>query len=225
MKTRKIILFIVEGITDKTSLGRIINKIIKCDNIRFHIVGGDITTDKFTTSTNALTRVNVHVKKFLNSHFLRKSDLLKVVHLMDTDGAYVDNQYITVENNIKGFVYSSEMIKAQSVEVVLQRNVKKQQILNRLETYSEIAGIPYSMYYFSCNLEHILHNKINMDDRMKMEVAEEFSDSFYGKENEFIDFISDKEFAVAGDLKETWDFIKQGNHSLKRYCNFHLFFK
>lgn len=81
------------------------------------------------------------------------------------------------------------------------------------------------MYYFSCNLEHVLHDEINMDDEMKMEVAEEFSDSFYGRENEFIDFIRNEEFAVKGDLRETWDFIKKENHSLKRYCNFHLFFE
>ncbi len=81
------------------------------------------------------------------------------------------------------------------------------------------------MYYFSCNLEHVLHDKINMDDNFKMEVAEKFADTYYGREHEFINFIRNDEFAVTGDFKETWSFIKKGNNSLRRYCNFHLFFE
>ena len=38
------------------------------------------------------------------------------------------------------------------------------------------------------------------------------------------EFICDKEFAVEGSYVETWNFIKQDTHSLKRYTNFQLFF-
>ncbi len=89
MKTRKIILFIVEGISDKTSLGGIIDKIIKSEDIKFHITDGDITSDKYTTSVNAVKKVNEHIKGFLNNNGFERSDLLKVIHLIDTDGAYV----------------------------------------------------------------------------------------------------------------------------------------
>ncbi|WFD10871.1 hypothetical protein [Tepidibacter hydrothermalis] len=224
MKTKKVILFIVEGITDKTSLGGIIDKIVKDENVRFHITEGDITSDRFTTAKNAITKVNDHVKRFLKSNFFKKSDLLQIVHIIDTDGAYVGEEFIEIED-IEEFRYSTESIKANSVEAVLRRNEKKSQVENRLATCPKIAGIPYSMYYFSCNLEHVLHDEINMDDSMKMQVAEEFADSFYGKEEEFIEFIKNNEFVVAGDFRETWDFIKRDNNSLKRYCNFHLFFE
>lgn len=224
MKTKKVILFIVEGITDKTSLGGIIDKIVKDENVRFHITNGDITSDRFTTGKNAVMKVNAHIKRFLDSNFFRKGDLLKVVHIIDTDGAYVDQKFIEVAD-VDGFRYSTECIRAKSIEAVLQRNEKKRQVLNRLYTCPKIAGIPYSMYYFSCNLEHVLHNEMNMDDDKKTEVAEAFADSFYGKEDEFIEFIRNNEFAAVGNFRETWDFIKDKNHSLKRYCNFHLFFE
>lgn len=81
------------------------------------------------------------------------------------------------------------------------------------------------MYYFSCNLEHVLHDEINMHDDMKRTAAIEFSESYYGKESEFIDFINNKKISVQGNYKETWDFIKEYNHSLMRYSNFHLFFE
>ena len=58
----------------------------------------------------------------------------------------------------------------------------------------------------------------------RAEFADVFSEKFYGKPQEFIDFICDKEFAVEGSYVETWNFIKQDTHSLKRYTNFQLFF-
>lgn len=52
-----------------------------------------------------------------------------------------------------------------------------------------------------------------------------FSDSYYKTEATFVDFIRDEQFAVKGDYKETWEFIKLNGNSLKRYSNFHLFFE
>ena len=81
------------------------------------------------------------------------------------------------------------------------------------------------MYYMSCNLEHVLHNKINVSDDMKMKLAEDFADSFYKNEKSFIEFMSNKKLAVEGEFNETWTFIKIDGNSLKRYSNFHLFFE
>lgn len=65
MKTKKVILFIVEGVTDKTSLGGIIDKLVSSNLVRFYITGGDITCDRFSNSSNAITKVNDYVKAFL----------------------------------------------------------------------------------------------------------------------------------------------------------------
>jgi hypothetical protein len=224
MKTKKIILFIVEGISDQTSFALILSKLIKTEYVRFHIVNGDITSNQDTTVTNVITKVNDQIKRFLESYYFKKNDIQKVVHLIDTDGAYVGRDFIR-EEDIEGFVYFPDLIKARNIENVLQRNHKKSDIVNRLSTCPIISGIPYYMYYFSCNLEHVLHNECNLDDDKKMEVAEEFEDRFDGKEVEFLEFIRNDEFAVPGDFKETWEFIKKDNNSLKRYCNFHLFFQ
>lgn len=97
-------------------------------------------------------------------------------------------------------------------------------MINRLSICPKISGIPYSMYYFSCNLEHVLHNEIQLADELKMTYAEKFSDDYYRNEQAFVDFIRDQSFAVQGDYKATWAFIKLNNHSLNRYSNFHLFF-
>lgn len=223
MKTRKIILFIVEGVSDKTSLALILSKLVKNKNVQFQIVHGDITSNRYTTVTNVKTKIGEQVKKFMSSVY-RKSDILKVVHLIDTDGAYVDESYIK-QGEVDTFIYSPECIEARNIDKVIQRNEKKKKIVNILSTTSKVLkDIDYCMYYFSCNLEHVLHNECNMDDDKKREVAENFADSFYNREDEFVKFIKNESFAVQGDYGSTWEFIKKDNNSLNRYCNFHLFF-
>jgi len=68
--------------------------------------------------------------------------------------------------------------------------------MDRLSRNSEINGIPYNAYYLSCNLEHVLHNDANINDNLKVEKAEEFSDSFFGRELEFLDFIRTESFLL-----------------------------
>jgi len=225
METKKIILFIVEGITDKTSLGSIIDKLVSSNLVRFYIAGGDVTSDQFSNSANAVTKVNDQIKKFINRELgIEKRDIIQIVHLIDMDGAYIESDQIQVEE-VEGFVYSETAIIASSANHVIERNNRKQQVINKLSLCSTISGIPYNMYYFSRNLEHVLHNEVNLSDKLKMAYAERFSDAYYKTEATFIDFIRDEQFAVKGHYKETWEFIKLNGNSLKRYSNFHLFFE
>jgi hypothetical protein len=225
MKTKKVILFIVEGVTDKTSLGGIIDKLVSSSLVRFYITGGDITSDRYSNSANAIKKVNEHIKSFLTKELgINKKDIIQIVHLIDTDGAYIEEDKIKT-GEVQEFLYSETEIIANSVERVVERNNRKQQVINRLSLCPKISGIPYSMYYFSCNLEHVLHNEINLADDLKIEYAEKFADSYYKVESKFIDFIQEEELAVKGDYKKTWEFIKLNGNSLKRYSNFHIFFE
>ncbi|MEN1761058.1 hypothetical protein [Anoxynatronum sibiricum] len=179
MKIKKVILFIVEGIADKTSLGGIIGKLVSSNLIKFYITGGDVTSDQYTHGANAVKKVNEHVNRFLKREIgINKGDIIRIVHLIDMDGAYIESAQIKVEE-VEGFVYSESFIAAKAASRVTDRNSRKQQVVNRLSLCPQIAGIPYNMYYFSCNLEHVLHNEINLADELKMEYAAAFSDSYH----------------------------------------------
>ena len=43
--------------------------------------------------------------------------------------------------------------------------------------------------------------------------------------DEFLQFIADSEFSVVGDFKDSWEFIKEGKHSLERHTNLGICFK
>lgn len=226
MNAKKIVLFIVEGMTEQTALSLVLSKLLEDTNVRFKIVRGDITSDSKTTVQNAITKVDKQVKEFLDrNREFKKKDIAKVVQLVDMDGAYIDPMYITQEN-VTNTVYSDSGIITSNKEDIIERNNRKSLILNKLSTTTKISSIPYEVYYFSNNREHVFHNDNSvLTKEQKIKYAYDFEGLFHGKEIEFISFIKSSEFAVEGDYIQSWNFIKTGMNSLKRYSNFHLFFQ
>lgn len=224
---KKIILFIVEGTSDRDALSLIISRLINKEEIEFQVIHGDITADKFSSQQNIVNRIDKEVKKFLErTNGIKKEDILKIVHLIDIDGAYIMDEDCFVEDKSikKGFIYTENTIKANKKEKILNRNQKKSSIISRLVTLPTVGGIEYSAYYFSCNLDHVLHNERNLSEDLKSEYAFDFVDEFDGRESEFIKFLKESDFTVPGDYMDTWKFIKDDLNSLGKYCNFHLFF-
>ena len=71
----------------------------------------------------------------------------------------------------------------------------------------------------SCNLEHVLHNKINSTNREKENMALEFAKKYKENIKGFIEFMSKSSFSVSGDYSKTWQYIKTDLHSLERHTN------
>jgi len=224
-KAKKVILFLVEGASDLTSL-EFIDNINTDETIKFQITSGDITSKLNITPQNCREEINKILLSFLERSKLRKTDIIKIIHILDVDGVYIPEINIIEDKNIKKFLYTINGIVAPSKENVQKRNESKKQIVEKLLVTSKINSIPYEMYYMSCNLEHVLHDKLeDISEDEKKELANKFADRFYEKEIEFIDFINNKDFKVLGDYKATWDFIKKDLNSVNRYSNFWLFFE
>lgn len=223
-KGKKIILFLMEGVSDCTSL-EFIDKLNKNEMVKFYPTRGDITTKKGINSQNCIKEVNEHLKMFLATNKFCKSDVIKIIHVLDTDGAYIPNEKIFEDENAVRFIYTTTGIIAPSKQAVTQRNENKKEVLEKLLSTPKINSIPYELYYMSCNLEHVLHNKLELlSDEEKKELANLFADSFYEREDEFLEFINSKSFKVEGNYKETWHFIKQDLNSVNRYSNLWLVF-
>ena len=224
-KAKKVILFLVEGASDLTSL-EFIDNINTNETIKFQITSGDVTSKLNITPQNCREEINKILLSFLERSKLRKTDIIKIIHILDIDGVYIPEINIIEEKNKKKFLYTINGIVAPSKENVQKRNESKKQIVEKLLVTSKINSIPYEMYYMSCNLEHVLHDKLeDISEDEKKELANKFADRFYEKEIEFIDFINNKDFKVLGDYKATWDFIKKDLNSINRYSNFWLFFE
>lgn len=226
MPKKKILLFIVEGQTDETALATALSRIFSTSSVKFQIVHGDILTKDFTGTDKIINAVIGEIKKFCAGVY-KKSDFLSIVHLVDMDGAFIPGDAVIVdpEAPVEGReypFYTDTQIFTPSPPTIQSRNSRKAQNLSKLYGKEQIWGIPYQVYFFSCNLDHTLYGQNNLTEEKKIHLAEEF-DKEYGEEIEkFIRFIKNESFSVPGTYKETWDFIKIDCHSLQRYSNFGL---
>jgi hypothetical protein len=223
-KTKKVIFFIVEGPTDEDALSTIMKGIFNDVDVKFHVVHGDITTDNSTKRENVFSKIGECIKAEMAKYGFVKKDILKVFHIVDTDGAFVlDN---IVYNNDCDVRYFEDRIETNDINKIKNRNHRKSEILRCLISKGKIlASVKYSIFYFSCNMEHVLHNNLDaLSDEEKICLADDFANAYNKDAEAFKTFIRNEEFAVSGNYTETWHYIMKDNNSLRRNCNLHLMF-
>lgn len=221
MARKKIMLFIVEGPTDETSLSTVLSRIFSSDTVHFQVVHGDVLTRDFVAPDKIVAAVNEQVKLFRGSVY-KPGDFCKIVHLADTDGAFIPESAVvkeTLEGKQYPF-YTNTQILTPEPENILDRNARKSQNIAKLSSIGKIGGIPYSFYYFSCNLDHVLHGRNNLSETEKIMCSRAFDLRYADAPDAFIRFMKDESFAVRGTYQETWAFIKEGTRSLERHSNF-----
>lgn len=221
---KKIILFIVEGINDKTSLALCLSQLLEGDEIHFEITDGDITTRIGTNPKNIAAKVGNIVKKHSGRVF-KQSDYLEVVHLIDMDGAFVPDENV-IETDTDDLIYEPDKICCKDVLGIKNRNRQKQEVVNKILTISMVwTCIPYSVYYFSCNMDHVLHKQANLSRQEKDKFAQKFEDKYINRPQEFADFFEDEQLFAGKTYIESWNFIRASTNSLKRKTNFYLYIK
>ena len=222
MARKKIVFVIVEGKSDEQALGATLTHVFESDRVYVHVVHGDITSEKTVTPTNIIIKIWDFVKKYLNDNKFRPSDLKEIIHIVDTDGTYISNKNVVYDAGASNPKYTTEFILTNNKQFVEDRNRRKSLNMNRLHGLGTIREIPYRLFYMSCNLDHVLYNKMNSTDEEKEYDSFRFALKYKDKTKEFVDYISHSDFSFTGNYEESWVFIKQGLNSLKRHTNLGL---
>lgn len=222
--SKRVVFVIVEGPTDEDALGVLFERYFDKNTVRVKVVHGDITSERLVNSSNILNHIADILKKSLKEYKLQKTDLLRVIHLVDTDGAFVPDSAVVCDANHERPYYTETEIKTANPEGVIIRNQKKRANLTKLHNAQSIWGIPYSVYFMSCNLDHALYDKMNLTDDEKEKEALQFARKYKNDLPKFIEFANKSSFSVVDDYLSSWSFIKQGLHSLERYSNIGLCF-
>ena len=217
-------IFILEGPSDDTSLTGSLKYIFASSRIEPLIMHGDITSDRNVTNRNIIKKLHEEIKAFCNKNFLNKGNILRIVHIIDTDGAFIPDELIQEDTDCRQIVYSENSIRCISKKNLIRRNHIKQQNLQKLLDTHNIGGLSYSVYYMSSNLEHVLHNRINLTDEEKEELSYEFAEICAEQPEYFIQLMTSQTVFIDGSYRESWDFIKSGKHSLERHSNLALCF-
>lgn len=235
---KKLILFLVEGFTDEEALHRPIANFLTDVNeevvFDFVIVKGDLTSDFKNNPKNIEKRINdKHFRPYFSSNdFYYPKDVVKVIHLVDTDGCFIPDENLLVWESgetVEFPYYSPPYIYHRNRDFLIKRNATKATNLKFLIALDKIKvvskTIPYEVYYFSSNLDHCLNGEenINLSTQEKIERAGLFADANENDSKLFLAFF--KDYIPNPDeitYSDSWDFVTQGVNSLQRYSNFYL---
>lgn len=224
MSEKKVVVFIVEGPSDEAALGTIMKEYFSSNEARFIVAHGDITLKDYVSSANILKKINEQIEGVKSRYRYSQDDFIKVIHIVDMDGVYIPDRDI-VEADVEEIQYYEDHIEAKGANITAERNKRKGDILYKLRKTGKINGIPYRVYFNSCNLEHVLYGELkDYSDEEKQILSDDFADRYDGKVGEFIEFILSLDIAVQGTHQKTWDYIEKDMNSLKRHTNMHLIF-
>lgn len=219
MARKKIVLVIVEGPSDEVALGMALSQVYDKDFIYVHIMHGDITARRGVSSKNIVAKLGNEVTAYAKSQHYKASDFKQIIHIVDTDGAYIPDDNIMEKENYLDIRYENDGIYTNNKASVMTRNQQKRDNLYRLRSCGIIWTIPYSLYYMSCNLDHVLYDKKNSTDKDKENDAYVFAKKYKGKVESFKEFICKSPFSVTGDYKGSCDYIEKDLNSVNRYTN------
>ena len=224
MPKRKIARLIVEGISEKVSLGVLLSALMLPTDVQVEVIGGDITSQNGINTSNVKSKIGTIVNRFLKTYRIKKTDVDQVIHVVDTDGAFVDSSCIKKDVSISKTVYFDDEIHTATPENIILRNDKKSDILRMLCTTDTVCGsIKYSVWYMSCNLDHVLHYEANMENEKKEDMAFRFAEKYEKDIIGFVLFFNNKDLCKCSDYDESWRFIQENCNSLHRNSNFGLF--
>ncbi|MDA2513230.1 hypothetical protein PDN74_23180 [Bacillus cereus] len=228
MAKKKVVIVIVEGISDERALSSITKYVKELFDIHIHFAKGDLFSKHIDARKGIKGAIGDEVQKVMNERKYLKKEILAVIQVTDTDGTFIDDKSVVVDENINvKTLYLDEAIKVcdQNGAIhIKQRNKDKSSRLKTMFTTDKVKNFPYYLLYFSCNLDHVIHDERNMEDEKKTQKAREFNKKFKGNLNDFLEFFTDNQFVVDGTIRETWEFIQRENNSLKKFSNFHLIF-
>ena len=249
---RKVVLFLVEGKSDREALQLAIpelyDKIDDTLEVFFPIIrdedsaerGGDITSSSYIDQKGIRKWIHPNniedaiymsfLADFFDDKKILPKDVSEIIQIVDTDGAYIDDEDISEDASLpkeESPLYTDNGIVCVNKERIIHRNKQKRDNLDYLSSCSSIKvrqkTVPYSVYYFSCNLDHFLHNSANLDYRMKRQLADIFARNYIDNAEGFVNQISSDHGAVKSmSYEESWNYIKADNHSLHRHTNINL---
>lgn len=227
---RKCILFVVEGKNDKTEVEAILH-LPRFNNLRdkykIFVVSADtdITTagTKKQKNKNAISALNTISSKFYQKERLKEGDFQEIVQIVDLDGCFIPEENI-IRGDFSDFEYTDDTIVTSNVDGAIGRNRKKCDRIFELIDREKIGKVYYSIYYVSCNMDHLLFNSRYLSPLSKGTKALEFACECDKNPNYIDDIIFNNEIGVEGSYWDSWDFIQNDCESLQRHTNINIFF-
>lgn len=245
---KKIVLVLVEGKSERELLRDMIStlydRIDEYIQVYFPIIreddaetGGDITSRSGVTPKNIQREIyDLFLHRFFDQEKIMPKDVYEVIQIVDMDGVYIPDGDIhaTEDPTLDHYYYAEDRIIVPGPDAVVkaqERNNRKRQNLEFLLSLDKIKvkqkSVKYSVYYFSCNLDHFFHRDANMNPEDKVYAAWDLSAAYLHMDDgvdKFVDFICrDPRSALGMTLEQSWEYIQEeGHNSLKSGTNINI---
>lgn len=229
--TKKVILVVVEGETEQIILYDYLDTYFTESEVRFDVQRGDMLTKWEGTkkTTNIKKTVGQVISHYLDKNKFLSKDLLAIVQITDADGCFIPHEHVKVNSDLNRSIFYDEteilvgsMKKKEAIE---ERNTLKAQNIKILATSKSFTvkrnPVPYQLFYFSTNLEHVLWGERNEEAIGKVHKADEFMENLSCSIEEYLrPFLhADKGSSYEEKLEESWTYVMQDCNSLQRSTN------
>lgn len=236
---KRVILFIVEGQSDKIALEMPmktwLEEIDPTLKAEFLVAKTDVTSDWRNNPQNIEKKINTYYFEpfFEMTPGVMRKDIVEVVQICDLDGTFIPDEYCRAYDEEHyaddGYIYDPPYIYGKTADEVIARNHRKAKNIRHLLGLDfikvETKTCPYSVFFFSSNIEHYIFDKLNVDESSKkVSLARKFADQCDDDPEWFIRRICQHSQALKGmTLEESWAYIMEGTNSVKRHTNFNLY--
>lgn len=120
--TKKIILVLVEGQTDQDTLAVVFTRLVENQDVEFEVIRTDLTAKEEMTAKYIEVAIEKEIEKYFRRNpYLEQGDILKVVQLIDTDGAFVPASMVRQSKN-RLTEYHEDFIAAKDKDRLIRRN-------------------------------------------------------------------------------------------------------
>lgn len=191
---------------------------------------GDITSRNGVDENNILgllMKMFIHPELEKHPAYKTPSSICEIIHLVDIDGAFLNKRNVLTAPDVFGkklphYDVANNTIVARDRSSIVDRNIRKRKNLEKListrklnVTLSAESGEsrekPYRVYYFSSNLDHVLHGDANMPSYLKVPHANRFANE-YDNWKDMAKFLLNHPCAVTTkNYLESWEILMNSN--------------
>ncbi len=231
--SKKVVIVLVEGASDEEFLIGRMRELYEGCEIRFEPQREDVFYNEKARQKSIKLVIGDIVREVVKKRKYRDSDILAVLHVIDTDGCLIPENCIEINHDQQEKTYYSvDTIKVNSSKQkqnIIKRNDIRSSHVKTMNKQQKVVSkkYKYQLYYFSRNLEHVLFNEPNPKQENKYENVEEFIENLDCTVEEFLyKYLPGIEgFDYSDKYNSSWRYVEEGVNSLKRATNVPLLFE
>lgn len=223
VESKKYLLIVVEGPSDRTSLENALRKMLtdigSTRNLEIDVVHGDLLVvdknKKLITYNKEEENVTSQIEAKIKKLHLKPSDIIAISMITDLDACFAPNSFFSENPSYEKVFYNLEknICERKDINNLIDMRKKKLSVIRRMHNKSHIniGGhlIKYRLFYLNVDLEWVFHSKLNQTNLEKTTLSEKFDDKYGNNTDEFLSFINSLP-KKSDSFLESWNAVFNG---------------